>query len=104
MSCGSFPSPEAGFVHRIVRLGAVRVKSTRIVDEDRVFIGWSGRHNSEDEIGVCRPEYHAGHPDKAGCDGDCEEVPADVVVLGVLPTIHIAYAILVWMMSKEQEM
>ena len=53
-----------------------------LIQEANKAGGWSGRHNSEDEIGVCRPEYHAGHPDKAGCDGDCEEVPADVVVLG----------------------
>ncbi len=40
----------------------------------------------------------------SGSGAQLTETQVYGVVMGVLPTIHIAYAILVWMMSKEQEM
>lgn len=40
----------------------------------------------------------------SGSGAQLSETMVYGVVLGVLPTIHIAYGILVWMMSKEQEM
>jgi hypothetical protein len=40
----------------------------------------------------------------SGSGAQLSETMVYGVVVGVLPTIHIAYAILVWMMSKEQEM